>query len=366
MLLSSLVEWGTLAGTPTPGTFQYIWVVRGTGTRSVEYSMLPELRSFPLFPLLEVTDVNFFPAYAPPLRRYFGALLVDLPYYLLDYSNKHRDDVAALHSHYPDPATFFTSFTQWINIPVASGRLSPAPDYSLQLRTLQQLQTHFPRIAARLLLPSSEITQIPVSDSSYANLIASIPQGSIILLDAPFVLGNENVVAFNVREMANRAIQRGHEVYVLNAFDPEAGGHNFGPHFSYQYSLRGFGDLATEPRWPPPGGGGAPTGVIRYYDFDRFTTSVFRAPGGYAQAVTNLTNSSLWQNHAAHRHNCRVCTEVASGLHSLSPGYWKRFRIEHYITSIFNETRNRYASVRSAEDLDPDGHDVIVRQSHIP
>jgi hypothetical protein len=356
---------GTL-GTTTSAPFQYIWVVRGAGTRSVEYSMLPQLRSFPQSPLLEITDVNFFPAYAAPLRRYFGTLLVDLPYYLLDYSNKHRDNVTALHSQYPDSARFFTSFPQWVDVPVASGRLSPTPDYTVQLSILQQLRTRFSRVAARLLLPPDEITQIPVTDSSYTNLISGIPQGSIILLDAPFVLGNESVVAFNIREMANRASQRGHEVYVLNAFDPEVGGHNFGPYFSFQHHLKGFGDLATEHRWPAPGGGGAPTGVIRYYDFDRFSMTVFRGSGGYAQAVTNLTNSSLWQNQATHRHNCRACTEVASGLHSLSPAYWKQFRIEHYITSIFNETRNRYANVQTAEDLDPDGHDIIVRQSQNP
>src|SRR5208337_2591832 len=119
-------------------------------------------------------------------------LLVDLPYYLLDYSNKYRDDVSTLYSRYPNPATFFTSFTQWVTIPVASGRLSPAPDYSAQLSIVQQLRTHFSRIAVRVLLPSTEITQIPVSDSSYTNLITSIQRGSMVLLDAPFVLGNES------------------------------------------------------------------------------------------------------------------------------------------------------------------------------
>jgi len=290
--------------------------------------------------------------------------MVDVPQYLLDYSNKYREEVDALSRAYPDPINFLISFKNWIDIPVASSRLQPIPDYSVQRNAVARFSRDFQRVAVRLFVPSVDITQISVSINSYIDLLKSIPEGSVILLDVPQVLGNEAVVATNVREMSSRASLLGHKLYVINAFDPETGGHNFGPYLAFENQLKGFGDLATERRWPPTGGGGYPTAIIRYYDFQRYAIEEFREPlGGYQQAAQKLVGSIVWQNHVAHRGSCRACSEVDRNAYQLSIAYWKQFRLEHYIASILNDTRNQYGAVTNAQDLDPDGHDIIVRQS---
>jgi len=344
--------------------FEYVWVIRGSGTRSVEYRMLPHVRGNALLPLLEVTDGYSFPAFATRLRSYFGSVMVDVPQYLLDYSNKFREQADGLLRVYPDPINFLVSFKSWIDIPVASSRLQPIPDYSVQRNAVGRLIQDFQRVAVRLFVPSVDITQISVSINSYIDLLKNVPEGSIILLDIPEVSGNEAVVAANVREMSSRASQLGHKLYVINAFDPDSGGHNFGPYLAFENQLKGFGDLATEHRWPPTGGGGYPTAIIRYYDFQRYVVEEFRERlGGYEQAAQRLVGSTVWQNHVAHRRTCPACSEVSRGAYQLSSAYWKQFRLEHYIASILHDTRNQYSAVTNPQDLDPDGHDVIVRQS---
>lgn len=215
----------------------------------------------------------------------------------------------------------------------------------------------------RLFVPAIEINQIAVSSNSYTELVRDIPGGSLILLDVPEVSGNESVVANNVRLMSRQASEHGHDTYILNAFDPGPAAHNFGPYLAFDSGSKGFGDLATERQWPALGGGGYPTAIIRYYDFERHYLEEFRDPlAGYEPALQRLVRSSMWQNHSTHRISCPACTAVEQGDYQLSNAYWKRFRVRHYISSILNETKPQFRAVRNPQDLDPDGHEVVVRQ----
>lgn len=349
--------------------FEYIWAIRASGTnpsspRSVEYGMIPDVRKLQLLPLLEVTDQVSFIAFVTRLRSCFGTTLVDIPQYLLDYGNRFRDGLEGLLKIYGDAVSFLTSFRKWIDVPVASSRWAIiTPDYSAQTNMVRDLKKQFNRVAVRLFLPQLDIRQLGISQKSYSNLLRNLPDKSIILLDVPEVTAYESVVAANISEMSREAIGHGFSVYVLNAMDPEAGGHNYGPYFSHGDNLKGFGDLATERRFPM-GGGGYPTAVIKYYDFDGFVINEFRDRTGYQQASQTMRDSQVWQKHNTHRSTCSVCLEVErASSPQLSARYWKQFRIQHYLNSIDHETRALYTSVRSAQDLDPDGHHTIVQQS---
>jgi len=349
-------------------SFEYIWAIRGSGTdpsspRSVEYGMLPKVKNLKLLPLLEVTDQVSFIAFVTRLRSYYGTTLVDVPQHLLDYSNRFRDGLDGLLKIYGDPVKFLISLRKWIDIPVASSRWAViTPDYSAQIGMVRDLKKHFDRVAVRIFVPQLDISQIGNSQKSYANILQNLPEKSIVLLDIPKVTAYEAVVAVNVSEMSKEAIKSGFDVYVLNALDPEAGGHNYGPYFSYVNGLKGFGDLATERRFPT-GGGGYPTAVVRYYDFGGFVIDEFRDQSGYQQASNKLRNSNVWQKSNLHRSTCSACSEVEQGNSQLSAKYWKQFRIEHYLNSIHHDTRTQYGTVASAQDLDPDGHHTIVQQS---
>lgn len=157
--------------------------------------------------------------------------------------------------------------------------------------------------------------------------------------------------------MSNIGKENNLEIFVLNAFEPFDLRHNFGPIFSYRYDLDGFGDFATEKRFPPAGGR-AQRRIIRYYYWDRYLLKEI-ARTSYHSAASQLRASSYWTNHAYHIPSCNVCREVDNHRYNEGHSYWKRFRILHYLNSITNETRQQSASAVSDEDLDPDGYDIL-------
>ena len=355
--------------------FQYMWILRGGSTRSVEFNLIPYLTDKTLLPLLEVTDDQTVLAFAGRLTSNFREVFVDVPRYLLDRSNKFQEALRELLRAYPDPVDFLVTLKSWMNwpplpssgsspfIPVASSHGNVvSPDYSDQIIMVRSLSGQFSPIAVRVAVPQLTITNIASTNNSYTSLLQQLPRNSYVLLDVPVISGYVPVAALNIREMSLRARQMGHKVFVLNAFDPFPTGHNFGPYFAFENQLEGFGDFATEPRIPLEGGGGYSTSIIKYYDHERFRIEEFRG-NGYQDAENRLTASTIWQHQSSHRSNCRACLEVEHSNYQVSPAYWKQFRIEHYITCIVNDTQNLYGTVTSGPDLDPIGQDIIIRGS---
>lgn len=182
-------------------------------------------------------------------------------------------------------------------------------------------------------------------------------KNDLLLLDIFSISGYESQIDANMQLMSSLAKKLSLRVFALNAFEPANASHNYGPLFSHRYKLAGFGDFATEKRFPP-GGGQGENKIIRYYQWTKFTLTEFRRPT-YNSAASALKATHYWSKHPKHLPRCDACTEVHRNLFNESHVYWKRFRVLHYLNSIAKETRHKYAATASEQDLDPDGYDTL-------
>ncbi len=165
----------------------------------------------------------------------------------------------------------------------------------------------------------------------------------------------ERQINLNLQLMSNMGKKKNLEIFILNAFEPSDSGHNFGSLFSYRYGLDGFGDFATEKRFPASGGS-SPTRIVRYYYWDKYILKEI-ANNSYPASAVQLKNSPYWVNHIRHHSSCGACNKIEIGNYNNGHSYWKEFRILHYLNSITTETRHQFATAVSEEDLNPDGYD---------
>lgn len=341
-------------------SFEYIWVLRCSGTnvnRNVEYRLTPQAPADGIRPLIEVVDVGIFRRFATSLRRKYGEILVDFPLYLLESSNKFFESIQELSRRYSNQTSFFQSFQSLIDIPVVSASQMGILDYNAERSILQNMKQHFERLAVRVRVPTFDLSRAQTILGSYQSLLATMTEADLLLFDVFSMSGVENQINLNLELMSRLGKEKNLELFVLNAFEPFDLRHNYGPIFSYRYDLNGFGDLATEKRFPPAGGR-AQRRIIRYYYWDRYMLKEI-ARTNYHLAALQLRNSPYWANHAHHIPSCNVCGEVNNNRYNEGHSYWKRFRMLHYLNSITNETRKQFTLATSDEDLDPDGFDIL-------
>lgn len=344
--------------------FDYIWIVRCSGTNinyNVEYRLAPEAPRNGIRPLIEVINSNIFNSFTRLFRKKYGEVLVDFPLYLLEASNKFFDSVQSLYDQYQDQISFFQAFRGLIDIPVVSANHEGILDYGIEEKILQEVKQDFDKIAVRVRVPTFELRNAPTVLGSYQSLLSNMEENDILLLDVFNVTGVENQIQMNLKQMSGLVKDQDLEVFVLNAFEPFDLRHNFGPLFSRAFSFDGFGDFATEKRFPPAGGR-AQRRIVRYYYWDRYLLREI-ARTSYELAVGQLQRSNYWANHASHVSSCNVCSEVQNNHYNEGHIFWKRFRILHYLNSIINETKQQFSAAVSDEDLDPDGYDLIYNVS---
>lgn len=340
--------------------FDYIWIIRCSG-RNVEYRLTPQAPQNGIRPLIEAINENIFNRFAGLLRRKYGEIMVDLPLYLLEKSNKFFESVQELSNRYRNQMVFFQKFKSLIDIPVVSASQTGILDYKIEENILQNVKEEFERVAVRVRVPTFDLERAPTTLSSYKSLLGTMEDNNLLLLDVFNIMGTEYQIRLNLQLMSALGKEQNLEVFVLNAFKPFDLGHNFGPLFSYLFDLDGFGDFATEKRFPGAGGR-AQKRIIRYYHWDRFMLKEI-ARINYHLAASQLKNSNYWINHSAHFSSCNVCNEIQNDIYNEGHLFWKRFRILHYLNSISNETRQQFSQATSAEDLDPDGYDLIYSVS---
>lgn len=341
-------------------TFDYIWIIRCAGTNvnyNVEYRLIPEAPQNGMRLLLEVIDEPIFASFTRLLRQKYGEIMVDFPLYLLESNNKFFGSFSDLSNKYPNQEAFFTKFKNLIDIPVISARQVGILDYINEKDVLLKVKKQFERVAVRVRVPAFNLQMTPTILASYKSLLTSMNDNDILLLDVFNMIGIENQINMNLELMSKMGKKERLEVFTLNAFEPIDLGHNFGPLFSYSFNLNGFGDFATEKRFPAAGGR-ATRRIIRYYYWDRYMLKEI-AHIRYQLAASQLRISHYWTNHQGHVKSCNVCLEVQNNRYNEGHSYWKRFRILHYLNSVLNETRQQYSQAISSEDLDPDGYDLL-------
>lgn len=340
--------------------FDYIWIVRCSGTNvnyNVEYRLTPQAPQTGTRPLIEVINENIFNRFAILLRRKYGEIMVDFPLYLLESSNKFFESFQELSNRYQNQMVFFQNFKSLIDIPVVSASQIGTLDYKIEENSLQNVKKEFERVGVRVRVPTFDLRRTPTILDSYKSLLSTMEDNDLLLLDVFTIMGVEYQIQMNLQLMTTLGKEQNLEIFVLNAFTPFDLGHNFGPLFSYLFDLDGFGDFATEKRFPAAGGR-AQRRIIRYYYWDRYMLKEM-ARINYHLAVSQLKNSRYWINHLAHVSSCNICNEIQNNRYNESHSFWKGFRILHYLNSIFNETRQQFSQAISAEDLDPDGYDLI-------
>ena len=296
------------------------------------------------------------------LKRRYGEVWVDLPYYLTEKSNYFQDDAKELYYDYEqEPESFFEDNKQYIDVPVISAPLSYS--FDLEKNIYDSIKSEFNKIAVRIRVPLVEITTNMLS--SLSNLVEEMRDDDVLLLDVFQFTSIETQIFSNIEKMNEIFQQNDVNVSILNAFETnQLNCHNYGPLLSAYFNMEGFGDFATEERYKASGGGGSPTRKIRYYEPSTYTLWFFKDANGYNGAKEKLVQSGSWENTSLtpqHLTICNVCYEVNNDDYNKDNGYWKRFKILHYLNCIANETRSQYSSFNTSEDLDPDGYDTILR-----
>jgi len=343
----------------------YLWILRCVGgeniNRSVEYKLIDEAPKGEIIPLLEVINEVHLSNFYPKLKRKYGEVWVDLPYYLSEHSNKFQESVDGLITSYKSsPATFFLTHKNNLDVPVVS-----APDsysFDSERAIYNSIKDEFYKIAVRVRVPTVDITT--AMESSLKQLVNAMRIEDVLLLDVFQFSSVESQVTSNIKKMNNIAQQKNIGVYVLNAFETfQANCHNYGPLLTAYFSLVGFGDFATEERFKPARAWGGRASIIRYYVPSSYDLWFCKEKAGYDSAKGKLVKSGHWANTSTtqHRSRCTVCDEVNKNKHNKDHIYWKRFKILHYLNCIANEMITQHVPVNTAEDLDPDGYNTIVK-----
>ncbi len=345
---------------PKPKTFDYVWVLRCSGTnenRNPECAIIPNVSSKGIKPLVEVVDTEILHRFSRLLRAKYGEVMVDLPYYLLEADNKFSDSISNIFRQYPDQADFFHKNKSMVDIPVVSAQHIGNRDYDSENAIMQRIKGEFEKVAVRVRVPSFNLGMATTIKRSYESLVNNMHKSDLLLLDVFDISGYESQINSNLELMSDIGKKQNINVFVLNAFEPVDTGHNYGPLFSFRYGLDGFGDFATEKRYPQAGGRAAKK-IIRYYLWEKFILKEIKRDD-YNIAAATLKASRFWSNHSSHISSCSACNDVQHNRFNRGHTFWKKFRVIHYLHCIGNETRLKYSTTSTDQDLDPDGYDIL-------
>lgn len=349
-------------------SFGYIWIVRCSGSRinsNIEYRLLTDAPDHNITPLIEVIDEDISTSFRTSLRRKYHRVFVEFPAYLNEQGNKFRVKPDTTLRDYPNCIAFFNSISLSPDIPVVSAYHDPRDiviDYSSEFKLLEELPNESGEVAVRIRIPPVNLSSSATALNSYNHLLDILNGRGSLFLDIFNISSGFVQTITNVRFMCNLANNLNIPVYILNAFEPRDMAHNYGPFFSKYFNLEGFGDFATEFRFPRNVRINRPYSdirkTIRFYNWNRFVLRDF-SQYTYAAALSQLTTSRLWTNNRAHISSCPACRNVSLGIYNRSRTYWKTFRIQHYLHCMANETYTNYMSSLNAEDMDPDGYDTF-------
>ncbi len=315
-------------------------------------------------PLVEVIDPKILHRLSRLLRAKYGSIMVELPAYFLEVRNKYSSSIENLIAQYPDQATFYVKHKSLLDTPVISAQHIGNRDYDEETETLKKVKDDFKSVAVRVRVPYFELATATRILNSYKSLVSKMEENDSLLMDVFNLSGYETQINSNVELMSKIAAERTAKTFVLNAFEPIDNGHNFGPLLSFRNNLSGFGDFATERRFPPEGGRQPEKKVGKYYFWDRFYLKDFKRVD-YDIVAASLKATAFWSNHDKHVSSCNACYALQHNDYNRSPTYWKAFRMIHYLHSITNETAKHFSSVTSDQDLDPDGFDILFNVEEI-
>jgi len=349
----------------------YSWIIRCSGSSPGHCGEFRTIGSIPrnsLLPLLEVIDDGVWDRYYYELNRRFGAVYVELPLYLNERRNKwwNEGDNKCRNINDQNCVDFFSNNDHRLDIPVVSWGHNDRNirlDFSAETQLLSNVKDNFDHVGLRIGLPSYDIQSLPLTSTSLINLLGSLDSSDTLFIDIFSVgsliqqrLSNLTYVLRNIPSTVDN-------IYILNAFEPDHMSHNYGPYLARHFNIRGFGDFATEHRFPAkmkrPPDAEPYRRNIHYYNWNRFELYTFSEYDSYKRAAAVMRSSGIWQSNAAHLQNCPACVRVENDDYNNWTVYWKEFRIKHYIYSILNETRLNVNDTRTAEDLDPIGHDNV-------
>ena len=349
----------------------YTWILRCSGSspgHSSEFRTIPNIPRNSLLPIVEIIDEVAWDRYYDALSRQFGAVYVELPLYLNERRNKWWSDSEGQCRNINSQSCldFFIGNDHRIDVPVVSSQHDNRNirlDYSVENQLFSQIKDNFNRVGLRIGLPTYDIQSVPTSRTSLVNLLSNMTSSDTLFVDIFNVGSLIQQRLSNLAFVINNTPEQVDHIYILNAFNPDNGEHNFGPYLARYFNVKGFGDFATEKRFPAKVRIGPRIRTFRrnihFYNWNRFELYTFSEYDSYDRALAHLRSSGVWRNNSDHRARCPACNRIETSDTNNSHNYWKEFRIKHYLYSIVTDTRINDNGIQTAEDLDPIGHDNL-------
>lgn len=305
-----------------------------------------------LLPLIELTEPGVDLVNLETVRR---ELLVDFPRYLSHRSTAFEDEedpdlIDLLEQYNRDNVQFFTEKQDDIDVPVLSANQPEPIIYHGILSSYRTLRESFGTIAVRPFISSQALDE--TQQENLATLISELRESDIVLIDILDVAKLDSGLYETIEWILNQVQEQ--EVYILNAFEPRGGfAHNLGPYLASHLEIAGFGDFATDARYPS---GGASSdaerdSILRQYDQDTLDVGEYRAET-YPKALNQAQADDIFDS--AH---CYFCSQMANEDRDWSE-IWKRLTMGHYITENIDSTLSEMDEM-NPEDLDEFGHDFV-------
>jgi len=310
-----------------------------------------------LLPCLEITepgvDLTFYESAQ-------GRLLVDFPEYLSQRSTAFEaspgDDGDEgidefLDQYNRDPVQFFEAKAEAVDIPVLSPERPEPVVFADIHRQHRELRDQFDELAVRLFVPFESFDDR--QQENLAALLADLRPNDIVLIDILSVASFNGDYYDRIQSLVDDA--SGHETYVLNAFEPrESVTHNNGPVLALELGLAGFGDFATDSRYPSGGAAGDSErdSILRQYDDAAFEVKEYSAET-YPEALNNAqADGSFDPDH------CEFCNNMASEDRDWSE-IWKTNSMGHYISEVVDYTLPDMVNT-GPENLDATGYQFVA------
>jgi hypothetical protein len=257
-------------------------------------------------------------------RSLSSQVLVDVPYYLAERTNKHQDSVAELLSEYSNVAELFNN-KDLSETPVLSYSDQRPINYGEYVTLYKQLSGDFDRTALRLFISNRGFTDDQLE--ALENLQSVVSADDILLFDLVDTGGLDE--GGTTRSKINGLIQRfdtGTKI-ILNAFQPYQDENvNYGPRLAKATGANGFGDFVVNRRIERNVPIGDVNKHIRHYFPSEAEVNKFEGED-YDEAQAKLHNEPKWDG--THCDYCRQA-DNESGHHP----FWKRVRMGHYLESV--------------------------------
>ena len=316
-------------------------------------------------PLVEIVSDDDIENIGKYTRR-FDEVFVDLPRYLTNRDNEHKENIEDLLSEYSSDIVDFYIDNQEIDFtPIVSGEIDPI-DHSSYSQMIQGLKSEFDRICVRLFIPVDEFSS--AQEREIENILELLRENDAVILDVVDIRELDRGIRPNIETITEMTEDR--DIYIFDLFEPRGEvNYNYGLVMTKHTEADGVGDFVIEPRFanyddiPDVAFQNIPRRIHQYEHTDH-TVTTKQDSDKYLQAVEEMLNQNILEpNH------CPFCEALVDEYRTvksdpdrkdLGAGFVKQMRMNHYMYSVLANEFEDMASAMDAEGFDEDGFEDII------